>query len=231
MKVENLMNLVMQLRKVCNHPELFERRPARSPYSFQELTFYTGHIPMRSGEIKYICSSLKNPIYFGLPRLVYDEILRFPERREHMSKRLLNIYSVRNQTNNPTFSSLQMTNLTMSEVLFCFREDPLWTGVLLAHWWHRSNYSATLSTHQKMHINYSLTSPADYRFILNRQNQVPSLEMTYMPSATAPLIELSCDSIAYREENELLNNNKFHKFLLEGRYSEEFYSYFGQNPP
>ena len=23
LKVENLMNLVMQLRKVCNHPELF----------------------------------------------------------------------------------------------------------------------------------------------------------------------------------------------------------------
>ncbi|XP_012284953.1 putative DNA helicase Ino80 isoform X2 [Orussus abietinus] len=27
----NLMNLVMQFRKVCNHPELFERRDARSP--------------------------------------------------------------------------------------------------------------------------------------------------------------------------------------------------------
>ncbi|XP_014219973.1 putative DNA helicase Ino80 isoform X2 [Copidosoma floridanum] len=28
----NLMNLVMQFRKVCNHPELFERRDAKSPY-------------------------------------------------------------------------------------------------------------------------------------------------------------------------------------------------------
>lgn len=27
----NLMNLVMQFRKVCNHPELFERRDAKSP--------------------------------------------------------------------------------------------------------------------------------------------------------------------------------------------------------
>lgn len=34
-KVENLMNLVMQLRKVCNHPELFERRPPLSPFMFQ----------------------------------------------------------------------------------------------------------------------------------------------------------------------------------------------------
>ncbi|KAL5240608.1 hypothetical protein ACI65C_008018 [Semiaphis heraclei] len=30
----NLMNLVMQFRKVCNHPELFERREARSPFFF-----------------------------------------------------------------------------------------------------------------------------------------------------------------------------------------------------
>lgn len=29
----NLMNLVMQFRKVCNHPELFERRDAKSPIS------------------------------------------------------------------------------------------------------------------------------------------------------------------------------------------------------
>lgn len=29
----NLMNLVMQFRKVCNHPELFERRDAKSPFT------------------------------------------------------------------------------------------------------------------------------------------------------------------------------------------------------
>jgi DNA helicase INO80 len=29
----SLMNLVMQFRKVCNHPELFERREARSPFA------------------------------------------------------------------------------------------------------------------------------------------------------------------------------------------------------
>ncbi|CAH0562051.1 unnamed protein product [Brassicogethes aeneus] len=34
----NLMNLVMQFRKVCNHPELFERRDAKSPIRF--LTLY-----------------------------------------------------------------------------------------------------------------------------------------------------------------------------------------------
>jgi chromatin-remodeling ATPase INO80 len=36
-KMENLMNLVMQFRKVCNHPELFERRIGRIPLTFKDL--------------------------------------------------------------------------------------------------------------------------------------------------------------------------------------------------
>lgn len=35
----NLMNLVMQFRKVCNHPELFERRDIRSPFSLPKLEY------------------------------------------------------------------------------------------------------------------------------------------------------------------------------------------------
>lgn len=33
-KMENLMNLVMQFRKVCNHPDLFERRMGKIPFMF-----------------------------------------------------------------------------------------------------------------------------------------------------------------------------------------------------
>ncbi|XP_057659365.1 chromatin-remodeling ATPase INO80 [Diorhabda carinulata] len=35
----NLMNLVMQFRKVCNHPELFERRDAKSPIRISSLQY------------------------------------------------------------------------------------------------------------------------------------------------------------------------------------------------
>ncbi|XP_043490017.1 chromatin-remodeling ATPase INO80 isoform X2 [Polistes fuscatus] len=35
----NLMNLVMQFRKVCNHPELFERRDAKSPFFMNTQSF------------------------------------------------------------------------------------------------------------------------------------------------------------------------------------------------
>ncbi|XP_050314802.1 chromatin-remodeling ATPase INO80 isoform X2 [Anthonomus grandis grandis] len=47
----NLMNLVMQFRKVCNHPELFERRDAKSPIRVQ-------------------------PIVCNIPFLVYDTNIR-----------------------------------------------------------------------------------------------------------------------------------------------------------
>lgn len=149
-KVENLMNLVMQLRKVCNHPELFERRPARSPFSFQEQYYYTGHIPMRAGEVKLLASSAKNPIAYNYPLLAYDTFTRYNESRQKTSKRLLNIYSPANQHRNPTFAALEMTSLTKGEIDFCFREDQLLTGILLAHWWKRHNYSGSLSTRERL---------------------------------------------------------------------------------
>ena len=49
-KVDNLMNLVMQFRKVCNHPELFERRPNRSPLMFNDF-YYVTNIVVKLGEI------------------------------------------------------------------------------------------------------------------------------------------------------------------------------------
>ena len=38
-KFENLMNLVMQFRKVCNHPDLFECRMGKIPYVFAKINF------------------------------------------------------------------------------------------------------------------------------------------------------------------------------------------------
>uniref|UniRef100_A0A1A9X1K8 Chromatin-remodeling ATPase INO80 n=1 Tax=Glossina brevipalpis TaxID=37001 RepID=A0A1A9X1K8_9MUSC len=61
----NLMNLVMQFRKVCNHPELFERRDVKSPFSVK-------------------CQE------YVIPRLVYDECLllkAIPSKRHLLHNR------------------------------------------------------------------------------------------------------------------------------------------------
>ena len=73
-KVENLMNLVMQFRKVCNHPELFERRLCKSPFYFKTL-YYKTEIPLVSfGKIRTLYCNTTNPIKYCLPKLAYDEI-------------------------------------------------------------------------------------------------------------------------------------------------------------
>ena len=43
--VSSLMNLVMQFRKVCNHPELFERREPRSPLLLSLPSFTLPNLP------------------------------------------------------------------------------------------------------------------------------------------------------------------------------------------
>jgi chromatin-remodeling ATPase INO80 len=64
----SLMNLVMQFRKVCNHPDLFERREAKSPFA------------MKSED-------------YTLPRLIFNEafLMRSIPSRVHL---LYNKFSV-----------------------------------------------------------------------------------------------------------------------------------------
>lgn len=92
MKVENLMNLVMQFRKVCNHPELFERRPARSSFLLQNFYYYTGLQPARYGDAKNISFSSRNPILLKMSKLVYDEITCV-EGKVQFAARLFDIFS------------------------------------------------------------------------------------------------------------------------------------------
>ncbi|KAI9021190.1 SNF2 family N-terminal domain-containing protein [Hyaloraphidium curvatum] len=69
---DNLMNLVMQFRKVCNHPELFERAPVESPM----VMFRPGDQLPDLGKT-YPTDSLigrpeASPIELRLPRALYE---------------------------------------------------------------------------------------------------------------------------------------------------------------
>ncbi|KAI9837481.1 MAG: putative DNA helicase ino80 [Sarea resinae] len=66
-----LMNLVMQFRKVCNHPDLFERADTTSPFSmahFAETASFLREGP--NVDVRYSTRSL---IEYSLPRLVYRQ--------------------------------------------------------------------------------------------------------------------------------------------------------------
>ncbi|EKJ74649.1 hypothetical protein FPSE_05117 [Fusarium pseudograminearum CS3096] len=66
-----LMNLVMQFRKVCNHPDLFERAEVNSPFAcayFAETASF-----VREGNDVAVGYSSRNMIEYELPRLVWRD--------------------------------------------------------------------------------------------------------------------------------------------------------------
>eukprot|EP01117_Protostelium_nocturnum_P001824 TRINITY_DN122_c0_g1_i4.p1 TRINITY_DN122_c0_g1~~TRINITY_DN122_c0_g1_i4.p1 ORF type:complete len:1325 (+),score=435.07 TRINITY_DN122_c0_g1_i4:289-4263(+) len=65
--MSGLMNLVMQFRKVCNHPEIFERSEPVSPLSFQ---IETPDMPSNSDTV-YVNNL--NPIQFTVPKFLFRQ--------------------------------------------------------------------------------------------------------------------------------------------------------------
>lgn len=71
-KVENLMNLVMQFRKVCNHPDLFERRMGKIPFVVSKMQHgMQQNMALVSKPDVMITTS--TPIKYELPKMVFDE--------------------------------------------------------------------------------------------------------------------------------------------------------------
>lgn len=67
----SLMNLVMQFRKVCNHPELFERADVVAPFSFSH--FGRSGPLNREGDFVQLPYSTRNPIEYTIPKLFYED--------------------------------------------------------------------------------------------------------------------------------------------------------------
>ncbi|OJJ96771.1 hypothetical protein ASPACDRAFT_80997 [Aspergillus aculeatus ATCC 16872] len=63
-----LMNLVMQFRKVCNHPDLFERAETKSPFSVAHFAETASFV--REGQNVDVAYSTRNLIEYPLPRLL-----------------------------------------------------------------------------------------------------------------------------------------------------------------
>ena len=63
-----LMNLVMQFRKVCNHPDLFERAETSSPLSLAHYAETASF--MREGPLINVDYSTRNVVEYDLPRLL-----------------------------------------------------------------------------------------------------------------------------------------------------------------
>lgn len=69
--VDSLMNLVMQFRKVCNHPELFERADVVSPLAL--CSFSQTPSIAREGDDLYVAYTTKSQISYTIPKKLYRD--------------------------------------------------------------------------------------------------------------------------------------------------------------
>jgi DNA helicase INO80 len=134
-----LMNLVMQFRKVCNHPDLFERAETTSSFSFAHFA-ETGSF-MREGPQINVAYSTRNLIEYTLPRLVWREggRLDLPGRdndkagfRKKWLEEELNIWKPSNTKTSSSFSWLRLADTSVAEVEFAASKDVFSRAVDLA---------------------------------------------------------------------------------------------------
>ncbi len=128
-----LMNLVMQFRKVCNHPDLFERAETSSPLSLAHYAETASF--MREGPLINVDYSTRNLVEYDLPRLLCspeaminvagptNEIAGF---RGKYLKELMNIWTPENIRNssagNEAFSWLRFADNSAGEAYHASHE-------------------------------------------------------------------------------------------------------------
>ncbi|KAJ1905196.1 putative DNA helicase ino80, partial [Coemansia sp. IMI 209127] len=76
---ESLMNLVMQFRKVCSHPELFERAEVDSPFMLGNVPT-TGSL-LREGDELSCSYASRSIVSLPLPKMLYRDSLVLPNMR------------------------------------------------------------------------------------------------------------------------------------------------------
>ncbi|KAG0198526.1 putative DNA helicase ino80 [Mortierella sp. GBA30] len=97
--VDSLMNLVMQFRKVCNHPELFERADVVSPLAL--CSFSQTPSIAREGDDLFVAYTTRSRISYSIPKRLYREggFLRTPSEQSNAGSdtkyldKLLNIWT------------------------------------------------------------------------------------------------------------------------------------------
>ncbi len=138
-----LMNLVMQFRKVCNHPDLFERAETTSPFSFGYFAETASF--MREGPNINVGYSSRNLIEYELPRLIWreDGRLDMPGRNNDKAgfrgkylDQLLNVWEPenirQNMQGNHAFSWLRFTDTSIEEASNASRKGVFARAVDLA---------------------------------------------------------------------------------------------------
>jgi DNA helicase INO80 len=181
-----LMNLVMQFRKVCNHPDLFERAETTSPFSFGHFAETASF--MREGPSINVGYSCRNLIEYELPRLVWreDGRLDMPGRdndkagfRGKYLDQLLSVWKPENIRQNMqesrAFSWLRFADTSIDEAYNASRKDVFARAVDLAQ---KPRRLGTLNVIYDEVADKNYTPAQALLQIVDRQDRKPLAEVT-----------------------------------------------------
>lgn len=62
----SVINVLMQLRKVCNHPNMFEERPIVSPFHMENIDYTTASMALRALEYDPLKVGVVPPLFATL---------------------------------------------------------------------------------------------------------------------------------------------------------------------
>ncbi|CAA6662147.1 unnamed protein product [Spirodela intermedia] len=166
-KILNLMNIVIQLRKVCNHPELFERNEGCTSFYFGEIP--NSLLPPPFGDLEDIhYAGAWNPVSYKVPKLVHEEVIRrteipFAEScgavQQESIERLFDIFSENNvfqsavpqsrdtdaYAESGTFGFSRLIDLSPAEVSFIAKASILERLLFSLSRWDRSGIDEVLN--------------------------------------------------------------------------------------
>ncbi|XP_015236166.1 PREDICTED: DNA helicase INO80 isoform X1 [Cyprinodon variegatus] len=117
----SLMNLVMQFRKVCNHPDLFERQETRSPFHMSIKPYVISKFLYRHGLI-HMCNQSKNKLL---------QVLLSPFSPNHIQQSL---FHRRDDEKGSCFSFLRFIDVSPAEMSNMMLQGTLvrWLGLFLS---------------------------------------------------------------------------------------------------
>ena len=184
-----LMNLVMQFRKVCNHPDLFERAEIWSPMS---MSYYAETASfMREGYNINVSYSVRSLIEYWLPRMLGDGPGRLSlpgpdnEQAGWRNKWLNNEFSIWDESNilasqdkNSAFSWLRFVDQSASEVALTAKKPLIERIVDLAKDDHRLTKLQVAYDNIGEQENDGYTPAHSMLNIVKRMDRKPLAEIT-----------------------------------------------------
>ncbi|CUM62871.1 uncharacterized protein PRCAT00000430001 [Priceomyces carsonii] len=228
---QSLMNLVMQFRKVCNHPELFERADVKSSFSFSKFA-ETSSLLRESNDLTAYYST-QNLIEYRLPRLVYEDLL-LPNFNNDVGFRnkisnMFNIYDPSNVNENEGFGWLRFVDKSPQELYELTKLNLLERSIADEEYtdinYQRINrfkylYEGSFIPQNKRLLILEFENDNAYgtnsiymkelKSVKNKVYEdmnIPVMKPAAEPVASAPPIELRCDtiSVVHKLSDELFN--------------------------